>query len=672
VFVTSSIVIPAGETTAEIVITPINDSELELPETVILSIDAGDYDILGLEAGIVITDFNVAPEWSSASLIWPVAEEDMPYSAPSLATEAADPNGDDLSFEKLTGPAWLQVAVDGSVSGTPDGNDAGLNEFTVRVTDPGGLFADADLEIGVDFINLPPAFSSATLTPGNAVALIPYSGQSLADFASDPNLLQGDVLTYTKLSGPSWLEVAADGALAGTAANEDIGFAFINVRVTDSAGLFANATVQLIVSPAVFYLDTNGASAGSGTPAAVTWDTSAIWSTSAAGDGDTYGWADGALAVFSAGDDAIASAVTVDGARVVTGFIVEEGEPALTGGTLVLGDALTEFSITGNAMIASTIAGGANGLVKTGDGGLELSGNNTFTGGVNVSSGSLVLNGSLDGISELTVQPGATLSGGGTIGSAVAVSGTLSPGDGVGTLTTGVLTFINGALLEWQAGDWSGEPDSGHDLVVAASLDLTDVTGLTIAPSDLDLTNFSEVAATFVLISCAGPITGFDEENITIDATEFTSGTGTWSVRVDGNELFIDYAPPPPFEAWLLANFGPEPRDPLVAGEMADPDHDSVSNLMEYALGTDPNLSGPAGYVWDLMTVEDMDYLRLTIIRNPAATDVIYTVQTTGDLADPDSWTELDTEIITDTAAELVVRDALAGAKRFIRLRVSR
>jgi hypothetical protein len=105
---------------------------------------------------------------------------------------------------------------------------------------------------------------------------------------------------------------------------------------------------------------------------------------------------------------------------------------------------------------------------------------------------------------------------------------------------------------------------------------------------------------------------------------------------------------------------------------MADPDHDSVPNLMEYALGTDPNLSGPAGYVWDLMTVEDMDYLRLTITRNPAATDVIYTVQTTGDLADPDSWTELDTEIITDTAAELVVRDALAGAKRFIRLRVSR
>ena len=190
--------------------------------------------------------------------------------------------------------------------------------------------------------------------------------------------------------------------------------------------------------------------------------------------------------------------------------------------------------------------------------------------------------------------------------------------------------------------------------------------------SDEGLSNFSESPATFVLVRSATPITGFDAENISIDSSGFTSATGTWELRESDNDLVIDYTPLPPWEAWLLANFGPEPRNPLIAGEMADPDNDSSPNLMEYSLGTNPNLSEPPGYVLDTVDVEGIDYLRITITRNPAATDVTYTVQTTSDLTDPGSWSDLDTEILLDTPTGLVVRDTLGGPSRFIRLRVTR
>ncbi len=60
--------------------------------------------------------------------------------ADSLAADATDPNaGDTLTFSKMAGPAWLTVAADGTLSGTPGTNDSGLNSFSVRVTDFGGL-----------------------------------------------------------------------------------------------------------------------------------------------------------------------------------------------------------------------------------------------------------------------------------------------------------------------------------------------------------------------------------------------------------------------------------------------------------------------------------------------------------------------------------------------------
>jgi uncharacterized repeat protein (TIGR03803 family) len=68
----------------------------------------------------------------------------------------ADPNiGDALTFALVSGPAWLAVATNGTLSGTPANSDAGTNTFQVSAMDLGGLSSRATMYLsGVRSIQL--------------------------------------------------------------------------------------------------------------------------------------------------------------------------------------------------------------------------------------------------------------------------------------------------------------------------------------------------------------------------------------------------------------------------------------------------------------------------------------------------------------------------------------
>ncbi|MDB6079546.1 MAG: hypothetical protein JWO82_3293, partial [Akkermansiaceae bacterium] len=97
-------------------------------------------------------------------------------------------------------------------------------------------------------------------------------------------------------------------------------------------------------------------------------------------------------------------------------------------------------------------------------------------------------------------------------------------------------------------------------------------------------------------------------------------------------------------------------------------------NLVEYALGTDPNLATPSPAVADLESVADSRYLRLTIAKSPTATGVTLAVEVTGTLTDPGSWSTSGTTTEINTATTLQVRDNTpveSSPQRFIRLKAS-
>ncbi len=107
-----------------------------------------------------------------------------PYSA-SLATNAVTPADDVLTFAKVSGPAWLNVATDGTLSGTPGVTDIGANVFTVSLADTNGWSSTATMSISVV-----PGLSILLSTQGTNIVLNwsggqpPYWVQMATDLAS--------------------------------------------------------------------------------------------------------------------------------------------------------------------------------------------------------------------------------------------------------------------------------------------------------------------------------------------------------------------------------------------------------------------------------------------------------------------------------------------------------
>jgi len=97
---------------------------------------------------------------------------------------------------------------------------------------------------------------------------------------------------------------------------------------------------------------------------------------------------------------------------------------------------VTPDFVTVNSTADYTFSGsaitGPGGLFKDGIGTLFLNNNNTYTGGTYISAGRLVVNGSVTGPVE--VQSAGTLGGNGTITGNVLGTGTVAPGNSIGTL----------------------------------------------------------------------------------------------------------------------------------------------------------------------------------------------------------------------------------------------
>lgn len=127
-------------------------------------------------------------------------------------------------------------------------------------------------------------------------------------------------------------------------------------------------------------------------------------------------------------------------------------------------------------------------------------------------------------------------------------------------------------------------------------------------------------------------------------------------------------------EEWRRVRFGMDAENAGVASDSADPARDGISNLLKYALDLDP--AAPCSL--DSRVTVEIDgegRLQMTVVKNPAATDVALSIQVTSDLSDPGSWSEDGTTIDLDTPELLKAHDntAISGAdRRFIRLLVSR
>ncbi|CAA6677015.1 MULTISPECIES: sulfatase-like hydrolase/transferase [unclassified Lentimonas] len=133
-----------------------------------------------------------------------------------------------LSNDDLVSP-WLEVSgFESVVGGAASVTMSGAKRFyTVEVDD-----------------NQAPRFAADPILASNGTVDASYSA-TIASSATDPDL--GASWTYSKVSGPAWLQVSTAGALSGTPLIADLGANYFMVSATDELGAQQTAALQVTV-----------------------------------------------------------------------------------------------------------------------------------------------------------------------------------------------------------------------------------------------------------------------------------------------------------------------------------------------------------------------------------------------------------------------------------------
>lgn len=234
--------------------------------------------------------------------------------------------------------------------------------------------------------------------------------------------------------------------------------------------------------------------------------------------------------------------------------------------------------------ITPLITGGK--LNKLGNGTLTLSGNNTYSGGTTLNSGTLSLNSAnAAGSGAITVNSGVlkvnasignaitltggTLTGNSTFGVDLGLDSTaakISPGNSPGIQNFSVSQNWSAFTYDWEVNNFTGLTAGAafDQIAITGSLTLNasngyvfNVFSLTAGNASGDAPNFSEIARTWAVASTTAGISGFNATNWTINAAGFTNldlGNFTLATANSGNDLVLTYTPIPEHSTYALGS----------------------------------------------------------------------------------------------------------------------
>ncbi len=137
----------------------------------------------------------------------------------------------------------------------------------------------------------------------------------------------------------------------------------------------------------------------------------------------------------------------------------------------------------------------------------------------------------------------------------------------------------------------------------------------------------------------------------------------TTASTVNVNVLF-------PFDSWRLLHFGTTANTGSYA-DTADKDNDGLSNLLEYACGTNPNTNNAQPHSSALSGGSNLEYI---YTRDKAATDVVFAVEWSDTLTGPWNTSGVTSTIMSDNGTTQQIKATLSAGTnggRFVRLRVT-
>ncbi|GAA5117373.1 autotransporter-associated beta strand repeat-containing protein [Luteolibacter yonseiensis] len=461
------------------------------------------------DAQVAAMPANTPPEFTNPTINGGAATQSVAYTG-NIAGSATDADaGEALVYTKISGPAWLNVATNGALSGTPTMNDAGAEEFVLHVTDRAGANDVAVLTITLPVIigngtwatDADGTWSDATKWTG----AFPANGETYsANFSTlnitadrtvmlDTSRSIGSLVFGDTSGAQNWTLLSSEGkdlrlattpvitvvqntatisaSLAGTAGFTKTGTGTLVLNGDNSlAGTLNIDTSSTTVNEGVVRL-ANPNAASSLTGIQIRNNNSGASTLELDGtSGDVTTLPAAALSLSGrgniipairnlAGDNTLGGTITLQSGGGTYTFQSDAGVlnlAAITSNAPASARALTfqgagNFSIGGLISNGTTTAGIA--VVKTGTGGLHLGGTNTFTGDLTIGGGIVTAGtgqGSTPAASNLgALQPAAnrniTVNAGATL--SLIGGNVLGTGGSTNTLANNTLVLNAGGLF---------------------------------------------------------------------------------------------------------------------------------------------------------------------------------------------------------------------------------
>jgi len=179
---------------------------------------------------------NGIPYFNTSGFL-PEAKENEAY---DFSFNATDPDGDNITYTKISAPAWMNITTSGVCSGTPGFEDGGGNPKVVRVkiSDGDGGERTKSFDLIVNNTDRPPAITFVDTIKGAEGVEVSETAT-----ASDPD---GDAVTITFEDYPSWISVSTN-TVSGTYTDNST-FDSLIVKAT---------TIRAVVTKKVFIKITN-------------------------------------------------------------------------------------------------------------------------------------------------------------------------------------------------------------------------------------------------------------------------------------------------------------------------------------------------------------------------------------------------------------------------------
>ncbi len=196
---------------------------------------------------VVVTPANDPPVAVNDSV---TTSEDTPVTIGVLVNDL-DVETNTLALQSVTAGTNGTTSISGTnVIYRPNTNWSGGDAFNYVLNDGQGGVATGRVFVTVLPVNDPPRWATNLIVLPNALLGNVYSN-TLAGRATDIDT--NDVLTFSMVSGPAWLSVAASGILTGLPQGGDLGTNFFTVQVTDSGGATTQTTVRVFASSNATY-----------------------------------------------------------------------------------------------------------------------------------------------------------------------------------------------------------------------------------------------------------------------------------------------------------------------------------------------------------------------------------------------------------------------------------